>query len=106
MKGGNGDGNETKLVANKPFLVKTADTLLTGVIDFGTQTIVAPDTLLTSLLTLAGGAKFTGTYATKTVTRDDNAKIWFMMGNTDSWAYIGAAKMLHGISFRSRASST
>ena len=89
MNGGNGDGTEDYLVANKPFLVKTADDIANvngGVIDFGTQTIVAPTDLSVEA---GGGAKFTGTYATKNVTSADNAAIWFMIGgNRQSWAYI------------------
>jgi hypothetical protein len=85
MKGGNGTGDEAYLVANKPFLVKTADDI-TGVIDFGTQTIVAPSDLSVD----AGeGAKFTGTYTTKNVTKAADAAIWFMIGGgRQSWAYI------------------
>jgi len=100
MKGGNGyvdptdpDNDakkDTKLAANKPFMVKTADAI-TGVIDFGTQTIVAPTDLSVNAND-AGTVKFTGTYAPKAVTGDDNAKFWFLMGNYDSWAYIGAGK--------------
>ena len=91
MKGGN--GSEDYLVANKPFLVKIADNiedLNNGLIDFGQQTIVAPEDLSVD----AGqGAKFVGTYATKTVTKDDNANIWFMLGNTAKWAYIGTSSV-------------
>ncbi len=82
MKGGN--GNDTKLAANKPFMVKTADAI-TGIVDFGTQTIVAPDNLSVEA---GGGANFTGTYTTKTVTGADNAAIWFLMGNYTNWAFI------------------
>lgn len=86
MKGGN--GSDEWLVANKPFLVKIADNIADlngGVIDFGQKTIVAPEDLSVD----AGqGAKFVGTYATKTVTKDDNANIWFMLGNYATWAYI------------------
>ena len=85
MKGGNGDGTEDYLVANKPFLVKTADAI-TGTVNFGNQTIVAPTDLSVEA---GGGAKFTGTYATKNVTRANNADIWFMIGGGNtSWAYI------------------
>jgi hypothetical protein len=100
MKGGNGyvdpedaDKNDTKLAANKPFMVKTADAI-TGVIDFGDKKIIAPESAadLSVDADAAGNVKFTGTYAPKEVTGDDNAKIWFLMGNYDSWAYIGAGK--------------
>jgi len=100
MKGGNGyvdpedaDKNDTKLAANKPFMVKTADAI-TGVIDFGDKKIIAPESAadLSVDADAAGNVKFTGTYAPKAVTGDDNAKIWFLMGNSDSWAYIGAGK--------------
>ena len=87
MTGGNGDGNETKLVANKPFLVKTADAI-NGVIDFGTQTVVAPSEDLS--VGAGQGAKFVGTYAKKTVAKADNANIWFMNGDEEGWQYIGA----------------
>lgn len=88
MKGGN--GNAEKLAANKPFMVKIADDIADvngGVIDFGTQTIVAP----TDCSVAAGGvATFVGTYAKKAVSGNNNAAIWFMVGNTDQWAYIPA----------------
>ena len=83
MKGGN--GKDDVLAANKPFLVKTADDI-NGVIDFGTQTVVAPSEDLSVDAGL--GAKFVGTYETKTVTKDDNANIWFMLGNLAKWAFI------------------
>ena len=87
MKGGN--GNDTKLAANKPFMLKIDDDLdATKFYDFGKQTIVAPSDLTVD----AGkGVKFTGTYAAKTVTKADNAAIWFMNGNEDGWQYIGAS---------------
>ena len=91
MKGGNGDGTEDYLVANKPFMVKTADAI-TGIIDFGNQTIVAPASAADLSVDAGGGAKFTGTYKAKPVTGNDNAKIWFMVGNSDQWLYIGAGK--------------
>lgn len=84
MKGGN--GKDDVLAANKPFLVKTADAI-DGVIDFGTQKVIAPSADLS--VDAGQGAKFVGTYATKTVTKDDNANIWFMLGNLAKWAYIG-----------------
>lgn len=88
MKGGN--GMDDVLAANKPFLVKTADDI-DGVIDFGTQTVVAPSGDLS--VDAGQGAKFVGTYATKTVTKGDNANIWFMLGNTAKWAYIGTSSV-------------
>ena len=82
MKGGN--GKDDVLAANKPFMVKTADDI-SGVIDFGTQTIVAPTNL-----TVDAGAnvEFTGTYTGKSVDKDDDAAIWFLMGNYTNWAFI------------------
>jgi hypothetical protein len=89
MKGGN--GKDDVLAANKPFLVKTADDI-TGVIDFGNQTIVAPTDLSVDA-DENGTVKFTGTYTKRTVSGDDNAKIWFLMGSGyQTWAYIGAGK--------------
>ena len=88
MKGGN--GSDEVLKANKPFLVKIADDITNvgtaGVVDFGDRTIVAP----TDLTVDAGkGAKFVGTYASKTVTKVDDANIWFMIGGGyTQWAYI------------------
>ena len=83
MKGGN--GNAEKLAANKPFLVKTVGDI-TGSIDFGSQEIVAPSDLSVD----AGlGAKFTGTYTTKEVSKTDEAKIWFMLSGFQNWAYVG-----------------
>ena len=86
MKGGNGD--DKKLKANRPFMLKLADDMdAKKAYNFGSQTIVAPDELTVD----AGqGAKFVGTYAKKTVTKDDDAAIWFMLGNADGWAYIGS----------------
>ena len=82
------------LPANKPFLVKISEDFADiidgdGNIDFGTQTIVAPTTAADLTVDAGKGAKFVGTYAAKTVTKDDNAAIWFMLGNASSWAYIG-----------------
>ena len=90
MKGGN--GNVNKLAANKPFMVKIADDIVErngGVIDFGTQTIVAPASADDLSVAAGLGAKFTGTYATKNVTSADNAAIWFLIGGGyTKWAYI------------------
>ena len=87
MKGGN--GNATKLAANKPFLIKLAEDIDgTTAYNFGSQKIVAAD----DLSVYAGeGAKFVGTYATKTVTKDDDAAIWFMNGDEDGWQFIGSS---------------
>ena len=84
---------DTKLAANKPFMVKTADAI-TGEIKFGEKKIIAPESAadLSVDADVAGNVKFTGTYAPKAVTGDDNAKIWFMVGNNDQWLYIGAGK--------------
>ena len=83
MKGGN--GKTDVLAANKPIMVKTAEPV-TGVVNFGSRKIVGA----TDLSVDAGqGAKFVGTYATKTVTKDDNEKIWFMTGDYTAWDYIG-----------------
>jgi len=89
MKGGN--GSDEWLVANKPFLVKIADNIADrngGVIDFGEQIIVAPASEADLSVDAGQDVKFVGTYATKTVTKDDNANIWFMLGNHPRWAYI------------------
>ncbi len=86
MKGGN--GSDEYLVANKPFLVKIADNIADlngGMIDFGQQTIVAPEDLT---IDAGQGAKFVGTYESKTVNSADNAAYWFLLGNHASWAYI------------------
>ena len=89
MKGGN--GNDTKLAANKPFLVKTVGDV-TGVVDFGSQEIVAPGNDEDALSVDAGrGAKFTGTYTTKEVSKTDEAKIWFMLSGFQNWAYVGTS---------------
>jgi len=100
MKGGNGyhageADADTKLAANKPILVKIADDIANvgaaGVVDFGTQKIVAPADEAALTVDAGKGAKFIGTYASKTVTKDDDAALWFMMGNTPKWAYIGTS---------------
>ena len=82
------------LPANKPFLVKISEDFEDiidggGNINFGEQTIVAPTTAADLTVDAGKGAKFVGTYAAKTVTKDDDAAIWFMLGNASSWAYIG-----------------
>ena len=81
MKGAN---DKEYIPANTPFMVKTADDI-TGIVDFGIQTIVAP----TNLTVVAGAnVEFTGTYTAKSVSKVDNAAIWFLMGNYTNWAYI------------------
>lgn len=100
MKGGNGyhageADADTKLAANKPILVKIADDIANvgtdGVVDFGAQTIVAPANEAALTVDAGKGAKFIGTYAAKTVTKDNDAALWFMLGNTPKWAYIGTS---------------
>jgi hypothetical protein len=94
MTGGNDyvdadpEKNDTKLAANKPFMLKLADGINPAVYyDFGAQTIKAP----TALSVDAGGdCTFVGTYAAKKVTKDDEAAIWFMNGNEDGWQYINS----------------
>ena len=80
--------NDTKLAANKPFILKLADGINPALYyDFGAQTIKAP----TALSVNAGGdCTFVGTYAAKKVTKDDKAAIWFMNGNEDGWQYINS----------------
>ena len=86
MTGGN--GNATKLAANKPFLLKTADDI-DGIIDFGLQTIVAPASAEDLTVDAGQGATFVGTYAPYEVTNADEAKKWFMIGGGyTKWAYI------------------
>ena len=89
MKGGN--GNDEKLAANKPFMVKTADAI-TGIVDFGTQTIIAPatDADLSVDADENDLVKFTGTYTTKTVKPEHNKAFWFMTGSNSKWLYIGS----------------
>ncbi|MBQ9678287.1 MAG: hypothetical protein IJV44_09150 [Prevotella sp.] len=91
MKGGN--GNEEKLKANKPFVVKTTEALAdlideNGYVNFGVQAIVAPTEDDLSGVAAGGNSMFKPTYATKTVTSADNGKIWFLLGNYKEWAYI------------------
>ncbi len=79
---------DTKLAANKPFLVKT-DRDINGVIDFGAQTIVAPASEADLTVDAGQGATFVGTYALKTVDYTDEAKKWFQIGGGyTSWAFI------------------
>jgi len=101
MTGGNGE--DDVLVANKPFLVKTADDI-NGVVDFGLQTIVAPASAEDLTVDAGQGAKFVGAagqvegativgaYAPYEVTSADDAKKWFMIGGGfGKWAYIGTS---------------
>ena len=94
MKGGNGykadtEFKDTKLAANKPFMVKTVNDI-DGVVNFGSQVIVAPGNDEDALSVDAGcGAKFTGTYTTTEVSKTDEAKIWFMLSGFQNWAYVG-----------------
>lgn len=86
MKGGN--GSETVLKANRPFVVKTAEDLnIEDYIGFGEQTIVAP-TAADDVKVGTSNIYFRGTYTTKAVTKEDNGWIWFLLGNHDKWAYI------------------
>ncbi len=88
MKGAN---DKEYIPANTPIMVKTADDI-DGVVDFGERKIIAPADADALSVDAGGGAKFTGTYTTEEVSGADNAEIWFLMGNSDSWAYIGAGK--------------
>lgn len=84
---------DTKLAANKPFLVKTADDI-NGVVDFGTQTIVAPASPADLTVDAGLGATFVGTYAPYEVTSGDKAKKWFMIGGGyGKWARIGTSSV-------------
>ena len=87
MTGGNGKTNV--LAANKPFLVKTAGDI-TGVRNFGVQTIVAPANEADLTIDAGHDCKFVGTYTKRTVTKDDDVKIWFTVGNLEGWAFINA----------------
>ena len=84
MKGAYG---EDYLPANKPFVIKTTDDIV-GVKDFGEQTIKAPTEDDLKGVDAGGGSKFKPAYAKKEVTRADNGKIWFLLGNHTKWAYI------------------
>ena len=79
---------DTKLAANKPFLVKT-DRDINGVIHFGAQTIVAPASEADLTVDAGQEATFVGTYALMPVTSADGAKKWFQIGGGyTSWAFI------------------
>ena len=80
---------DTKLAANKPFLVKTAGDI-NGVVNFGQQTIVAPTSAADLTVPAGQGATFVGTYAPMDITSADGAKKWFMIGGGyGKWARIG-----------------
>ena len=96
MTGGNGyhagqADADTKLAANKPFLLKLADDIDTSVdYNFGLQQIVDPADEAARTVDAGGDCKFIGTYTAKDVTKDDKAAIWFMNGNEEGWQFIGA----------------
>lgn len=83
---------EDYLPANKPFLVQISEDIVNvngGVIDFGTQTIVAPATEEDLTVNAGQGAKFVGTYSPRLVDSNDGGNIWFMIGGGyTKWAYI------------------
>ena len=84
MKGGNGSTEVLK--ANRPFVIKLADDVVTTDIDFGTKKIIAPTAA--DVLEAGGGATFEGTYLTKTVTPSNN-DCWFLLGDYEKgWAFI------------------
>ena len=92
MKGGY--DNDNLIPANKPFTIKTTDDLADidadedGFISFGSKTIVAPTEEDFAGVAAGGNSVFKPTYVTKTVTKDDEGKIWFLMGNYVEWAFI------------------
>lgn len=95
MKGGNGGEENGVLAANKPILIKLADNIAdlnegSFVVDFGQQTIVAPEGMTVD----AGeGARFVGTYEAKAIGKDtenNDGSIWFMLGDYSKWAFINA----------------
>ena len=92
MTGGNADGPSDVLVANKPFMVKTAEAI-TGNVTFPGVVVKAPTTIEDCTVDAGKGVKFIGTFAEKTVSATDNGKIWFMEGDETEWAtiYAGSA---------------
>ena len=95
MKGGNGGEENGVLAANKPILIKLADNIAdlnegSFVVDFGQQTIVAPEGMTVD----AGeGARFVGTYEAMAIGKDtkyNDGSIWFMLGDYSKWAFINA----------------
>ena len=92
MKGGYG---EEFLPANKPFVIKTTDALAQivnnqSIIDFGEQKIVAPTDNDFNGVAAGGGATFKPAYVKREVSKADEGKIWFQLGNYAKWAYIGS----------------
>ena len=92
MTGGNADGPSDVLVANKPFMVKTAEAI-TGNVTFPGVVVKAPTSIEDCTVDAGKGVKFIGTFAEKTVSATDNGKIWFMEGDETEWAtiYAGSA---------------
>ena len=87
MTGGN--GSDEVLKANKPFLVKIAGNMDPAEnYNFGSRLIVKADD---TSVDAGGNCTFVGTYVNKTVTKDDEAAIWFMNGDEDGWQYIGSS---------------
>lgn len=76
-----------KLKANEPFVVKTTDRIpADSIINFGPQTIVAPDSEYPSVE--AGlGYKFVGAYKTKEIDKS-LSYLRFLLGSGDNWARI------------------
>lgn len=86
MTGGNGSTEVLK--ANKPFLVKIASDMdPLEAYYFGKRLIVKDDN---TSVDAGKGCKFVGTYVNKTVTKNDEAAIWFMNGDENGWQFIGA----------------
>ena len=85
MTGGN--GGDGVLKANKPFLVKIASDINSAIAyNFGPRTIVKADD---TSVDAGGDCTFVGTYVNKTVTKNDEAAIWFMNGDEEGWQFIG-----------------
>ena len=92
MKGGNDDENgNLVLKANRPFVVKTADAVVTTDIDFGNKFIIAPteDDVMDAGL----GCKFVGTYSTYHVDKTKEGKIRFLTGDHTQWWKIGSSSL-------------
>ena len=91
MKGGYG---EDFLPANKPFVIKTTDALADfdvdddGYIDFGERKIIAPTAADFAGVDAGGNSTFKPAYAKREVSKADEGKIWFQLGNYAKWAYI------------------
>ena len=87
MKGGNGSTEVLK--ANRPFVIKLADDVVTTEdIDFGSRKIVAATE--EDILEAGGGFTFEGTYTKKTVTPTANNSYWFLLGDYADWAFINS----------------